>query len=64
MLEEQEAWKREGGFDRIEIIAEMHAQTSRRLHTGFDLEPLYTESYNPRWTHNLEEYTLEMNVEI
>ena len=29
MLEEQEAWKREAGFDRIEIIAEMHAQ---RLH--------------------------------
>ena len=26
MLEEQKAWKREGGFDRIEAIAEMHAE--------------------------------------
>ena len=44
MLEEQKAWKREGGFDRIEIIAEMHAQ---RLHAGFDLKPLCTGLYNP-----------------
>ena len=40
-LEEQEAWKREGGFDRVEIIAEMHAHTLR-LDAGFDSEPLYT----------------------
>ena len=42
MLEEQEAWKREGGFDRIEIIPEMHAQ---RLYAGFDSEHLYTGLY-------------------
>ena len=33
MLEEQDAWEREGGF-------ETHAQTLRRLHAGFDSEPL------------------------
>ena len=48
MLEKQATWKREGGFDRIEIIAEMHEQTSRRLHnTGFDSEYFYTGLYNP-----------------
>ena len=42
MLTEQEVWKREGGFDRIEILAKMYEQTLRRLHAAFDLEPLYT----------------------
>ena len=37
MLEEQEAWKREGDFDQIEVLAEMRAQ---RLYAGFDWEPL------------------------
>ena len=64
MLEEQEAWKREGGFDRIDITAEMHAQTLRRLHAGYDSEPRYTGLYNPRWPHNPEEYTPEMSVEV
>ena len=39
----------------------MHAQ---RLHVGFDLEPLYTGLYNPRWPHMPEEYKLEMSVEV
>ena len=47
MLEMQEAWKREGCFDRIEIIAEMHAQILRRLRVNFDSGPLYyTGLYN------------------
>ena len=29
MLEEQEAWKREPGFDRVEIIAQMDTQFFR-----------------------------------
>ena len=37
MLEEQKAWKREVGFDPIEIIAEMHAQS---LHASFDSKSL------------------------
>ena len=45
ILEEQEAWKREAGFDRIEITAEMDAQC---LRTGFDSEPFYNKLYNPR----------------
>ena len=48
MLEKQAAWKREGSFDRIEFIDLMHEHTLRRLHAGFDLEPLYPGLYNPR----------------
>ena len=39
MLEEQEAWKRETGFDPVEVIAEINAQ---RVHAAFDSQPLYT----------------------
>ena len=59
MLEEQEAWKREAGFDRIEIIAETDAQ---RFRPGFDSEPFYSKLYNPRWHHTPEKHTLEMRV--
>ena len=61
MLEEQKAWKREDGFDRIEITAEMDEQ---RLRIGFDLQPFYTKLYNPRWPHTPEGYTLEMRVDV
>ena len=63
MIEKQKAWKREDDFDKIEIIVKIHAQIVRRLYAGFDLEPFYTGLYNPRWQHNPEEYTLELNVE-
>ena len=61
MLEEQEAWKKEAGFDRIDIIAKMYAH---RLHGGFDSEPHYNGLYNPRWSHNPEEYKLKMSVDV
>ena len=65
MLEKQATWKREDGFDRIKIIAEMHEHTVRRLHTGFDTEPLYTELYNnSRWSPTPEEFSLDMNVKV
>ena len=48
MLEEQKAWNREAGFDRIEITAEFDEQ---RFRTGFDSQPFYTKLYNPRWPH-------------
>ena len=51
----------EGSFDRIESIAEMHAQ---RLHARFSSESLYTGLYNPRWSHNPEEYKLEMSGDV
>ena len=38
MPEEQKAWNREAGFDRIEITAEMDAQ---RFRTDLNLEPFY-----------------------
>ena len=58
---EQKVWKREAGFDQIEIPAEMDAQ---RFRTGFDLEPVSTKLYNPRWSHTPAEYALEMNAEV
>ena len=61
MLEKQEAWKREAGFDRIETIAEMRKQ---HFLAGFHSEPLYTKLYNPRWPHTPEEHTLEMRVDV
>ena len=61
MLEEQKAWRREAGFDRIEIVAEMHVQ---RFHAGFDLEPLYAGLHNPRWVHSPEGQNLVTDVEI
>ena len=60
MLEEYKTWKREAGFDRIEIIVQMDAQ---RLHAGFDLGPLHSKLYYPRWPHTPAEYTLEMIVD-
>ena len=45
MLEEQEVWEREVGFDRIAIIAKMNVQTLRRLHASFDSGTLYTGLY-------------------
>ena len=62
MLGKKPVWKRKGGFDRIEIIAEIHEQTLRRLHEGFDSEPLYIGLYNPRRPPTPEEFTLNMNV--
>ena len=61
MLEEQQAWKREAGFDRIEIIDEMRAQHFR---AGFDSKPLYSKLYNPKWPHTPEEHTLKMRVDV
>ena len=61
MLEKQRAWKREAGFDRIEITAEMDEQ---RFRTSVDSEPFYTKLYNPRWPHTPEEHTLGMRVDV
>ena len=32
VLEKQVAWKREGGFDRIETIAEIHVENLKCMH--------------------------------
>ena len=65
MLERRATWKREGNFDRIEtILAEIHEKTLRRLHAGFDPEPFYTGLYNPRRSPTVEEFTLDLEVEV
>ena len=61
MLEEQKAWKREAGFDRIEITAKIDEQ---RLRSGFNSQPSYTKLYNPRWPHTPAEYALETRVDV
>ena len=40
MLEEQKAWKREAGLDRVKTIVNMDVQHFR---TDLDSEPLYTK---------------------
>ena len=61
MLKEQEAWKQEAGFNRIEITGKMD---ERRLRTGFDSQPFCTKPYNPRGSHTPDEYKLEMEVDV
>ena len=61
MLEEQKAWKREAGFDRIGTAAEMDAQ---RFRTNLVSEPFYSKLFNPGWPHTPDEFTLEMRVDI
>ena len=64
MLEKQVAWEREGGFDRIDTITEIHKETLRRLHTGFDPGSVYAGIYNDRRPPTPEEFTLDMNVGV
>ena len=61
MLKEKKTWKREVGFDIIEIAAEMDEQ---RFRTGLNSEPFYTKLYNPRWLHTPEEHKLKMNINV
>ena len=56
ILEEQKAWKREVGFDRIETAAEMGAQ---RFCTSLVSEHFYRKLCNPRWPHNPNEFHLK-----
>ena len=46
MLEQRATWIREIRFDRIETIAEMNAETLRRMLGGFDPEPFDTDYIN------------------
>ena len=61
LLEKQKTWKREAGFDRIEIIADMREQ---HLLADFHSESLYTKLDNPRWSYSPEEHKLEMEVDV
>ena len=61
MLEQQKAWKRVAGFDKIKTTVKMDAEC---LCTFLDSEPLYTKLYNPRWPQTPEEHTLQMRVDV
>ena len=62
MLEEQKAWKRESGFDRIEKAAEMD---EKRFRTSLVSDPFfYRNVSNPRRPHTPDEFTLEMKVDV
>ena len=61
MLEERKAWKREGGFNRIDTAAEMDA---KRFRTSLVSEPFYSKLFNLRWPHTPDEFTLEMRVDV
>ena len=63
ILEERATWMRENGFDRIEVKAEMHEETLRRLLAGFDPKPCYSGLHNPRRPSTHEEFTLDMKIE-
>ena len=62
MLEEQKAWKREFGFDRIETAAEVN---EKRFRTSLVSDPFfYRNMSNPRRPHTPDEFTLEMKVDV
>ena len=50
MPEEQKTWKREAGFDRIDIAGEMDAQ---RFRTNLVSEPFYSMLCNPRYSQRI-----------
>ena len=61
MLEKQKTWKREAGFDHIEIEAEIDAHHSC---TNLVLEPFCSKIFNRRWPRTPDEFTLEMRVDV
>ena len=62
MLQEQKAWKREFGFDRIEMATEMDEKCFR---TSLVSEPFfYNIMFNPRRPNTPDEFTLEMRIDV
>ena len=64
MRKQRVIWMREKGFDRIEVIIEMHEETLRRLYAGFDPELLCNGLYSPRRQPTLDELALDMEFEV
>ena len=64
MLETQAAWKREGGSDRTMTRADMHEDTLRRMHVGFDPEPFCIGLYKARRPPTPRESTLDVKIEM
>ena len=62
MLEEQKAWKREFGFDRIETAAGMD---EKRFRTSPVSEAFFHRNVsNPRRSETPDKFTLEMKVDV
>ena len=55
---------RERAFNRIDITADTHEETLRRLHAGFDPKPFYTGIYNARSPPIPKGFTVDMKVEL
>ena len=62
MIEEQKAWKREVGSDRIETTDKMD---EKRFRTSLVSEPFfYRNMFYPRRPYTPDEFTLEMRVDV
>ena len=62
LLEEQQAWKREFSFERIETAVEMD---EKRFRTNLVSDPFfYRNMFKPRRPHTPDEFTLKMKVDV
>ena len=64
MHEKHKTWKREFGFDRIEMAAEMDEERSRTSTSPVPDPFFYRKMVIPRRPHIPNEFTLEMKVDV
>ena len=64
MHEKHKVWKREFGFDRIEMAAEMDEKRSRTSTSPVPNPLFYRNMVIPNHPHTPDEFTLEMKVDI
>ena len=64
MYEKHEAWKREFGFDCIEMAAEMDEKHSRTSTSPVQNPFFYRNMVIPRHPHTPDTFTLEMKVDV
>ncbi|CAM9639344.1 unnamed protein product, partial [Ascophyllum nodosum] len=64
MHEKHKAWKREFGFKRIEIAAEMDEKRSRTSTSPVPNPFFYRNMVIPRHPHTPDEFGLEMKVDV
>ena len=64
MNERHKVWKREFGYDRIEIAAEMDEERSRTSTSSVSNPFLYRNMVIPEHPHTPEEFHLQMKVDV
>ena len=64
MHERHKVWKREFGYDRTEIAAEMDEERSRTSTSPVSNPFLYRNMVNPEHPHTPEEFHLQMKVDV